>query len=68
MLSIHPDVITRLRNFAKEPGALFLSVKGPNGNVPVWADDVNAAMSDDALREVIAAAVNREQPVKKSNA
>jgi hypothetical protein len=52
-----------LREFAVEPGALFipLPVQGPVRRVLIWADDINNAQTDEDLVDVIRTAVHSAQ-------
>jgi hypothetical protein len=57
MFIVDLELLNRMRAFAKEPGALFIPIQGPSGPVPIWADDINAATSDDELVTVISFAL-----------
>lgn len=57
MFQIDHQLLVRLRAFAKEPGALFIPIQAPSGSIPIWADDINAAKSDDELIRVIKDAI-----------
>lgn len=53
MKPIHPELLIRLRLFAKEPGALFIPLSTRRGPVPIWAEDINEAKTDAELAALI---------------
>jgi hypothetical protein len=58
MYQVDEEQLSRLRAFAQEPGALFMTLQGPHGPVPIWAEDIIAASTDDELLELVCKAMD----------
>lgn len=55
-----PPWVAVLREFAEDPEALFFPLKTKSlGDIPIWASDIRAAETDDALVKMVAAHLNR---------
>lgn len=51
-----PPWVAVLREFAEDPEALFFPLKTKSlGTIPVWARDIRAAATDEALLDMVAA-------------
>lgn len=59
MYSIQSQMLTELRNFAKDPGALFMLIKSPYGRVPIWAEDIALTKDDIELKALVARCVDQ---------
>jgi hypothetical protein len=49
-----PPWVAVLREFAEDPEALFFPPKTKSlGDIPIWASDIRAALTDDELIDVV---------------
>jgi hypothetical protein len=55
-----PPWVAVLREFGEDPEALFFPLKTKSlGTIPIWAGDIRAAASDEALMDMVAMQLRR---------
>jgi hypothetical protein len=59
MYPVRSELLTELRDFAKDPGALFMLIKSPYGRVPIWAEDIVLTNDDLELKALVTRCVHQ---------
>jgi hypothetical protein len=66
MYSVRSELLAELRDFAKDPGALFMLIKSPYGRVPIWVEDIKLTSDDAELQALVSRCVDEYIGVERT--